>query len=402
MSYVDGKVGGSKRNKNGGWYHPGDTYPHTKKVEIIEIYFDKWSEYYPWEPTYTEMGEAAKVTHQYAKKVIMEFKETGQISDPHNRDKTKKQKITAETSHFTEKEESFLLSLRAEDPSRPTASYVREVLDRFNKVVSIAYVNRWWLNRFPFQAKFKKASLIPMDKFSSTNWFRYFEYRMIVAKINDNLRFNFMDEKNVTNHNGVELRVRANPFTGKTDSIPVSGNFREARSLIACISVNPRKARHTYYDMTKEKVDAEYVMKFVMEMVRDGFLLPKEVLVLDNAAVHCGAAAKELEDFLWNVKVNGVQLQVLVLFLPTRAPELNPIELIFHILSRRIKSHHFRNIISINNGVEDMVRYVMDHIDRPLLMRCYEHCGYMFTDDNTENGVNIDNDTINDSTIATI
>ena len=64
-----------------------------------------------------------------------------------------------------------------------------------------------------------------------------------------------------------------------------------------------------------------------------GFL-PWEVLVLDNKAVYYVAAARELEDFLWNIHIDKIQLQVLVLYLSIRAPELNPIQLMFHILVR--------------------------------------------------------------------
>ena len=67
---------------------------------------------------------------------------------------------------------------------------------------------------------------------------------------------------------------------------------------MACISVNPRKANHVYYKLTKETVDSNFFMEFIKEMIQDGFLLPKEVLILDNAAVHRGKAAQELEDDL--------------------------------------------------------------------------------------------------------
>ena len=149
---------------------------------------------------------------------------------------------------------------------------------------------------------------------------------MIINYIGDNLRFNFVDEKHIVNHNRVELKVCANPLTGEVDGIPVSGNFHNSQSLVACISVNPNKQKHTFYHMTLENVDANYFMLFIRAMVESGFLRPKEVLVFDNIAVHHGAAASELEDFLWNATIDGVQLQVLVLFLPTCSPELNPIE----------------------------------------------------------------------------
>ena len=378
MSIVGGNFGGSRKNKNGGWYQPGDPYPHTKKVEIVEIYFTCWTDQYPRKPKYKEIAEKAKVGEHFVQKVMKEFEDTGTLKDPKKRAK-KKQKITVANSILDPVEETFLLAMRAEDPSRPTASYVEGLKKQFGKIVSKSYLNKWWLTRFDFPAAFRKSSMIPMDKFTATNWFRYYEYRMIVTKINNNLRFNFIDEKHITNHNGIDLKVRRNPLTGKIDGIPVSGNFREACSLVACISVNPRKQQHTYYTMTKETVDASYFMEFIMSMVRDGFLLPKEVLVLDNAAVHCGAEAQQLEDLLWNTKIDGVQLQVLVLFLPTRAPELNPIELIFHILAKRLKSYHYRNTVGINHGVVDRVHAIMHELDHPLLKRCYEHCGYTLT-----------------------
>ena len=128
--------------------------------------------------------------------------------------------------------------------------------------------------------------------------------------------------------------------------------------------------------INKKTIDAEYFIVLILEMVQDSFLLPKEVLIPDNAAVHCGGAVQELDNFLWNRKVDRVQLQILVLFLPTRAPELNPIELIFHILAKRLKSFHYRNLVGINNGVLDRVGTIMQQLDRPLLKCCYEHCGY--------------------------
>jgi hypothetical protein len=54
-----------------------------------------------------------------------------------------------------------------------------------------------------------------------------------------------------------------------------------------------------------------------------------KILVMDNAAIHTGAEAEIVEDLLWYMVVDGRPLNVLVVYLPARAPELNPIELIF-------------------------------------------------------------------------
>lgn len=45
-------------------------------------------------------------------------------------------------------------------------------------------------------------------------------------------------------------------------------------------------------------------MNFVTERVCFKFILLKEIFILDNAAVHYSAAAKKLEDFLGNVKID--------------------------------------------------------------------------------------------------
>jgi len=49
-------------------------------------------------------------------------------------------------------------------------------------------------------------------------------------------------------------------------------------------------------------------------------------LVLDNAAIHAGGENSVLEDWLW------MHFGVLVLFLPPRSPDLNPIELVWNTL----------------------------------------------------------------------
>jgi hypothetical protein len=63
-----------------------------------------------------------------------------------------------------------------------------------------------------------------------------------------------------------------------------------------------------------------------------GYLRADDVLVLDNAAIHNGKDNKYLEDFVWNT------FRVFILFLPTRAPEWNPQELVWHVMVRKMQS----------------------------------------------------------------
>jgi transposase len=60
---------------------------------------------------------------------------------------------------------------------------------------------------------------------------------------------------------------------------------------------------------------------------------------MDNATIHTGGTVDVVNDLLWDTIIDRSPLHVLVIYLPTRSPELNPIELIFHILARRIRSN---------------------------------------------------------------
>ncbi len=66
-------------------------------------------------------------------------------------------------------------------------------------------------------------------------------------------------------------------------------------------------------------------------MVADETLVRGNVLVMDNAAIHHYHESSVLEDVLWN------EFEIAIIFPPTRAPELNPIKLMWHILVQHIK-----------------------------------------------------------------
>ena len=101
-----------------------------------------------------------------------------------------------------------------------------------------------------------------------------------------------------------------------------------------------------------------------------------EVLILDNAQIHIGGSAGVLEDLLWNTIVNGVLLNCLVLYLPTHAPKLNPIELVFHILVCRLKSFHYRRMGALDKHVLTRIGRILNDMDLELFQKCARHCGY--------------------------
>ena len=206
---------------------------------------------------------------------------------------------------------------------------------------------------------------------------RYYEYRMSCHVLHDHTKFNFIDEKHLVNHNGQEIRGRVDPITGRLDGISVSGDFRDANNIIACISANHQKFHHVYYTIRKANTTAMVFMDFIETLVAAEFFVHDEILVLDNAPIHVGGECEILEDYLWNTEVDGRPLHVFVLYLPPRSPELNPIELVFNILVRRLKGFHHRNDKGVAPSVLDKVEHIFSSMSYETILNCYFHCGYL-------------------------
>jgi hypothetical protein len=177
-----------------------------------------------------------------------------------------------------------------------------------------------------------------LDKFWPENVLKYAHYRLKVSLFQDHSRWNFLDEKHLVNKDMLPNCVRACPLTGRVTAIPVSGEFREAYNLFAIISTNPDKPYTIDYMIGRENGNAASFVAFIEYLIGTRFFLHNKILVMDNAAIHTGAEAKIAEDLLWDMVVKRRPLNVLVVYLPARTPELNPIGLVFHILARRIRS----------------------------------------------------------------
>jgi hypothetical protein len=97
---------------------------------------------------------------------------------------------------------------------------------------------------------------------------------------------------------------------------------------------------------------------------------------MDNARIHTGGEAACVETLLWETVIDGRPLNVLVVYLPTRSPELNPIEFVFHILTARIRSFRYRLAGPCDEVVVVKAKKVFDEMDYALILRIYIHCGY--------------------------
>jgi hypothetical protein len=105
-------------------------------------------------------------------------------------------------------------------------------------------------------------------------------------------------------------------------------------------------------------------------MVVDGFLRNGDVLVIDNATIHHYRDAAVLEEILWE------DYKILLIFMPARSPELNPIELMWNILVQRL-----RRVPLIGGHSSERnaltAKEIMDAFTHSEVESCYRKCSYI-------------------------
>ncbi len=120
------------------------------------------------------------------------------------------------------------------------------------------------------------------------------------------------------------------PLTGEFEPVIVDPDFRNLHTIIGCCGIAP-DAPPFYFWMHGGTNDAFTFSKFVYSMAVDGFLTNGDVLVTDNASIHCYHDSSVLEEILWE------DYKILLIFMPVRSPELNPIELMWNILVQHLR-----------------------------------------------------------------
>jgi hypothetical protein len=124
--------------------------------------------------------------------------------------------------------------------------------------------------------------------------------------------------------------VRVDPLTGYIPCIYVNGGFGNAYNLFAIGSASSQKISPVASSIGQDNGNAALFLPFIEFLLQNGWFEHGIILIMDNTSIRMSGEADIVEGLLWNT------IQVLVMFLPTRSPELNPIELVFRILARCI------------------------------------------------------------------
>ena len=107
-------------------------------------------------------------------------------------------------------------------------------------------------------------------------------------------------------------------------------------------------------------------------MVSSGYLKQGDVLVIDNAKLHCSSHSEFIAEALWS------EYRIAVLFLPANCPEWNPIEKIFNYFTQVLKHENPRRV---DNNLDRMFLHLcsiaLDHISRETIVKMFKECGYV-------------------------
>jgi hypothetical protein len=284
--------------------------------------------------------------------VIFELKELGDVKDP-ELIRRPKNNVLGPGQKLSTIHKMFLLCLRTLDPARPLYNYVQELnKNQFNNKVSTqSSISDWFNKRWDYCGNLKRGNLVPLDKWKPRNKLRYYEFLQKLRIYSDHSKYNFIDEKHIFNKDVYSTRVRKDPLTGRLPAIHVSGDFWKADNIMAVISPNPEKDYPVDYTIGEEKVTSEAFVAFITYLIAKRFLRHNGFVIMDNASIHYQACATVVEDVLWETIVDVLPLHILVIQLPTHSPELNLIELVFHILVMRIHSFWYRAAGPVDKAV---------------------------------------------------
>jgi hypothetical protein len=156
------------------------------------------------------------------------------------------------------------------------------------------------------------------------------------------------------------LKVQHYPLSGKLSCIHVSGDFHDAYNTIAIISPNHDKPALMDYMIIEENGTSEAFVGFMMYLIAKIFLHHHEFVVMDHHV--------RIQDMLWETIIDGCPLHILVLYLPIHSPELNLMELVFHILAFQIHSFWYRTAGPCNKADLHKGSHVMYNMSYALIV----------------------------------
>ena len=215
-----------------------------------------------------------------------------------------------------------------------------------------------------------KGNKVPIDKYKPENVAYYREFLQTVEEL-DPRRIKFCDEKLLKGNEIFNKRGRRDPETGEVPEMTVDSDFRNTYSIVGFSGID-KKSPPVSFVIHEEKNDATSFFEKVAEAIAEGFLRAGDVLVMDNAAIHLQGENDGLDDWLWE------NHRIAVLPLPTRSPELNPIELTWRSLVSKLRALPLKTMERHNqHATAKEASRILSDMSHKSIRASYRQCGYL-------------------------
>jgi len=132
----------------------------------------------------------------------------------------------------------------------------------------------------------------------------------------------------------------------------------ERKSILSTLRLNGEMCPLVFDGTLNQHVFAVYI-----KVCLKPALLPEDVLLLDNSAVH---RSKLVLDTLEECGIK-------YLFLPPYSPDLNPIELLWAFMKSVLKRMKART----HDRLEDAINVALDSVKLDFITNWFDHCGYI-------------------------
>jgi hypothetical protein len=232
--------------------------------------------------------------------------------------------------------------------------------------VSRPVISKWFNHAFDIKGGLRKPDLVPMDKFKPENIARTYDYIYRISQV-DPVRLKFTDEKHLKGRELYNKKVRRCLLTGRVEAIPVDSDWRNTYNIVGFCGIDERPCPMDFY-VTDGTNDSLAFSMALEQTIMKGFLRRGDILVLDNASIHRFKENVDLEEWLHTT------FGIFLLFLPTRSPELNPIELLWHWLVISLRSFDHGAPRIHKDAIVYAAAEAMEAFTHQDVFKCYRHC----------------------------
>lgn len=358
---------GLSTNQHNRVYSSGKALPLEEKITIAAEYL-KARGPNGERPNISQVARTCKVARSTVTKVEAELQSLGRVRDPKEIRQNRDGPVGPGALSLDDFDIFVILMLYHAEPSMTLQGYVQGLYQYTGSIVSKSTISRFFNHGFDIKGTLCKPNLIPYDKFRPDNLEKAVEY-LLMLSVFDRQRIKFGDEKHLKGSELFCRRTRRNIITGEVPPIMTHSDFRNTYSIVGFCGIDVR-VTPLRYTISQGINDAENFAIQVELAVVLGWLLPYDVLVLDNAAIHTGGENSNLGDWLWD------NFRIFVLFLPARTPEWNPIELVWNILVQRLQV--FSLEVASSLGQHSLVKasqIILDGITHAEVDGCFRRCG---------------------------